>query len=130
MFLNSLWWLREGRPAYRSANNVICIYEEFPISYLDYVIEERFNQELCSDSPNTDLLARVQEDRLGVTADGLWAMSSAHERIQLTRRGEVRLVSRERSRMSEPPTEPLQAEAEPLRLLPRPDTVTFEERAF
>ena len=91
------------------------------------VIDKRLGMELYSDSPNTNLLADVQNDCLGVTADGSWATAPAHERIRLTPTGDVRLVSRERSLV---PTEPSQEEVVPLRLLPRPDTVTLEERSL
>ena len=94
------------------------------------IIDKRLNRVLYSDSPRVTLLACVQEDCLGVAADGWWAPSSAHENIRLTKRGEVRLVSRERSQVSEPPTEPSQGEAGPLALLPGPNTVTREARVF
>ena len=72
-------------------------------------------------------MTNVQNDCLGVTADGLWAKAPAHSRIELTPTGNVRLASRERSLV---PAEPPQEEYEPLRLLPRPETVTLEGRAF
>ena len=73
----------------------------------------------------------MREDCLGVTSEGLWASTSTHESIRLTPRGEVRLVSRERSQVveTEPPTEPSQEEGETLVLPPGPNTVTLEERA-
>ena len=34
-------WLRQGRPAYRSQNNVICVYEDILMSYFRNVIDKR-----------------------------------------------------------------------------------------
>ena len=84
IFFNLKWWLREGRPAYRSANNVICIYESVPMPFLLYVVDKRLGRELRSDSPNVNLMTDVQSDCLGVTTDGSWAETPAHSRITLT----------------------------------------------
>ena len=53
MFFNMFRWLKAGRAAYLSANNVVCIYEEVPIAYLDYVVGKSLNQELHNESPVT-----------------------------------------------------------------------------
>ena len=123
---------REGRAAYRSANNVICIYEEVHTSYLGYVEGKARKWELFRESPNKWILDCVREDRLGVTREDLWPDAPAHETIRLTSRGEVRRVSRDRSQGVETDRtfEPSQEEGETLALLPGPSTVTLEERAF
>ena len=61
----------------------------------------------------------MREDRLGVTRCGQWIDAPAQETARLTSRGEVRLVSRERSQGTETETtlEPSQAEGEFLILL-------------
>ena len=133
--INLLRWLREGRPAYRSTNNVVCVYvcvyEDVHSSYFNYVGEKFLNRELHNDSPNQRIIDCVQEDCLGVAGDGLRASASAHESIRITARDEVRWVSRERSQVAEtePPTEPSQEEAEPLALPPGANAVTLKERA-
>ena len=43
---NLIMRLKEGSAAYRSANNVIFIFEEFPISDLDFVVGKSLDQEL------------------------------------------------------------------------------------
>ena len=103
------------------------MYVDVPMSFFLHFIDKRRNRELYSDSPNVNLMASVQNDCLGVTADGSWAEPPAHSRITLTPAGDVRLVSREQSPV---PVEPPPEEEQPLRLLPRPETVTLEERAF
>ena len=80
---------------------VICVYDEVPISYFKYVVDTFLNRELYNESPHRHIIVCVQEDRLGDTANGLWATSSAHERIQPSTRGEVRLVPREQSQGAE-----------------------------
>ena len=39
-------WLRDGRDAYRSANNVICVYETIPLYYVHNVIDRHADKEL------------------------------------------------------------------------------------
>ena len=97
------------------------------MSFLLYVIDKRLNLELNSDSPNVNLMACAQSECLGVKADGSWVEAPAHSRITLTPAGDVRLASRERSPV---PVEPPPEEDQPLRLLPRPETVALEERAL
>ena len=97
------------------------------MSFFPYVIHKRPHRELHSDSPNVNLLASVQNDCLGVAADGSWAEAPAPSRVTLPPAGDVRLVSHERSPVR---VEPSPEEDQPLRLLPRPETVTLEERAF
>ena len=62
----------------------------------------------------------MREDRLGVTHDGQWIDVLAQETVRFTSRGEVRLVSRERSQgtETEPTLEPSQEEGAPLILAP------------
>ena len=38
IFFNLKQWLRDGRDAYRSANNVICVYETIPLYYVHIAI--------------------------------------------------------------------------------------------
>ena len=77
------------------------------------VIDKRLSLGLHSDSPNVNLMTDVQNDCLGVTADGSWVEAPAHSSSTLTPAGDVRLVSRERSPV---PDEPPQEEHQPLRL--------------
>ena len=72
-------------------------------------------------------MTSVQNDFLGVTAEGSWVDAPAHSRITLTPAGDVRLVSRKRSPV---PIGPPPEEGHPRRLLLRPATVTLEERAL
>ena len=48
-------WLRQERPAYRSTNNVICIYEGLPMPFFLYVIDKKVQprnvQRLAERSP-------------------------------------------------------------------------------
>ena len=92
----------------------------YPYVVLQLRCRQILNHEVHNDSPNQRVLGCAQEGRLGVPSEGLWVSAETHESIQLTARGEVRLVSRERSQVaeSEPPTEPLREVAEPLVLLP------------
>ena len=53
MLLNMFRSIQAGRAAYRSDNNVICMYEEVPNSYLDYVVDKSRDQELHNESPVT-----------------------------------------------------------------------------
>ena len=39
IFFNLGDWLKYGRAAYRSANNVVCIYEAIPLTYIYSVID-------------------------------------------------------------------------------------------
>ena len=45
-------WLRQGRPTYRSKNNVICVYKDIPMSYFRNVINKRLDKELLTDTTN------------------------------------------------------------------------------
>ena len=119
-------WLRHGRPAYRSKDNVICVYEDIPLSCFRNAIDKRLDRKLLTDSANSHLLKCVQEDCLGVEADGSFSRTLAHTRIRLTPTRKVILVSREQSQEaeSEQPTDPSQEEAKPLVLLPGTSTVT------
>ena len=69
----------------------------------------------------------VQNDCLGVTVDGSWTRATAHTRITLTPARDARLVSHERS--PELVGSP-QGEDQLYRFLPRPESVTLEEKAF
>ena len=55
------------------------------------------NYELHVDYLDSRVLQMVRNDRLGVTSEGLWADPEKTPQITLSRRGDVRLVSRERS---------------------------------
>ena len=39
IFFDLKQWLRDGRDAYRSANNAICVYEAIPLYYIHNVID-------------------------------------------------------------------------------------------
>ena len=80
---------------------------------------------MLTDSANYHLLKCVQDDRLGVEADGSFSRATTHTRIRLTQATYVRLVLRVRS------PEPIgQKRDRPLHLLPRPESVTQAEIAF
>ena len=71
--------LSEGRAAYRSANNVRCIYEEVPTTYLHNVVDKARSLELFNESPNQWMLDRARAYHLGITGEGVWTSSSANE---------------------------------------------------
>ena len=85
-------WLRQGRPACRSTNNVLCMYEDVPRSFFLYVIDKWFSRELYNDSTNHSLVKNVHEGRLGVEADGSFTRNPAHARITFTPAGYVQLI--------------------------------------
>ena len=53
-------WLRDGRDAYRSTNNVICVYETIPLYYVHNVIERHADKELFADDDWHWLKSAVQ----------------------------------------------------------------------
>ena len=130
-FVNLFLLFREGRAAYRSANNVICVSEEAPLSFITYVVDKARNEYLHVEHRDQWILQAVQNDSLEVTSDGLWA-DPATTQINLTPRGDVRLVSREPSSQASriQPFDVFQG-APPSDIdLPRPHTVDLEERVF
>ena len=72
IFFNLKQWLRDGRDAYRSANNVICVYETIPLYYARNVIDRPADKELFADDDWYWLKAAVQANRLDVTSSGEW----------------------------------------------------------
>ena len=62
MFFDLFKWLRHGRGAYRSAKNVICIYEEVQISYFNYVVEKALKRKLHNDVVNREIRDCVQHN--------------------------------------------------------------------
>ena len=72
IFLNLAQWLRDGRDAYRSANNVICVYETIPLYYVHNVIDRRADKELSADDDWHWLKSAAQANKLDVTSAGLW----------------------------------------------------------
>ena len=61
----------------------------------------------CSTIRQTHGFARVREDSIGVTREGVWATSPASDNMWLTLRGAVRVVSRERPQIAETEQAPL-----------------------
>ena len=49
MFFNLTEWLKAGRAAHRSANNVVCVYEAIPLAYIYSVIDRTYNKELLEE---------------------------------------------------------------------------------
>ena len=49
ILFNLKQWLRDGRDAYRSANNVICAYDAIPLFYVHNVIDRHVDKELLAD---------------------------------------------------------------------------------
>ena len=49
MFFDLKQWLRDGRVAYRSANNVVCVYEAIPLTYIHNVIDRHAGKELLAE---------------------------------------------------------------------------------
>ena len=85
MFFDLSRWLRDGRAAYRSANNVICVYESVSLVYIHNVIDRTASRELHSGHDWEWLKTAVQENRLQVTSNGQWIPNQeAVERITLT----------------------------------------------
>ena len=48
IFFNLREWLKDGRVAYRSANNVVCVYEAISLTYIYKVIDRTYNKELLA----------------------------------------------------------------------------------
>ena len=46
IFFNLKHWLRDGRDAYRSANNVVCVYETNSLYHVLNVIDRHADKEL------------------------------------------------------------------------------------
>ena len=72
IFFNLKQWLRDGRDAYRSANNVICVYETIPLYYVHTVIDRLADKDLFADDDWHWLKSAVQANKLDVTGAGLW----------------------------------------------------------
>ena len=74
----------------------------------------------------------VRIERLGATSEGLCAYPDKSPHITLSRRGDVRLVSRERSPQASriQPFDVIQVAPQTELALPLSSTVDFEERAF
>ena len=72
IFFNLKQWLRDGRDAYRSANNVICVYEAIPLYYIHNVIDRHADKELFADDDWHWLKSAVQANKLELTSAGLW----------------------------------------------------------
>ena len=70
-FFDLIRWLRDGRKANRSANNVIRVYEDISTSYMRHVVDRSLGRELYSEYSNLAILRRVLEIALGVTSEGL-----------------------------------------------------------
>ncbi len=97
MFFDIRQWLRDGRDAYRSANNFICAYEIIPLRYVHNVIDRPADKELLADCDWYWLKAAVQPNILDVTSSGEWQdPKKSPVTISLTPQGNVRLLSRER----------------------------------
>ena len=64
-------WLRDGRDAYRSANNVICVYETIPLYYAHNAIDRYADNELVANDDWHWLKSVVQANKLEVTSAGL-----------------------------------------------------------
>ena len=65
-------WLIDGRDAYRSANNVICVYEIIPLCYVHNVIDRPADKELRADYDWYWLTTAAQSNILDVTSSGEW----------------------------------------------------------
>ena len=50
--------LRYGRKAYRSANNVICIYEDMSTSYIRHVVDQSHGRELFREYSDLAILQK------------------------------------------------------------------------
>jgi len=100
MSFNLKQWLRYGRDAYRSANNVICVYEAIPLTYIHNVIDRLADKELVADDDWHWVKSAVQSNKLEVTSAGFWqAPQESSTQIALTPQGRVQLLSRERERL-------------------------------
>jgi len=81
--------LRDGT-AYRSAHNVICVYESISLVYMHSVIDRNANKELLAEHDGEWLKTAAQENRLQVTSNGRWlTKQEASELITLTPQGRV-----------------------------------------
>ena len=95
-------WLRDGRAAYRSANNVICVYAAIPLTYIHNVIGRHADKELLTDDDWPRLKSAAQANRLEVTSSGLWLTpQESVVQISLTPQGRAKLLSRERETPSD-----------------------------
>ena len=65
-------WLRDGRAAYRSANNVICVCAAIPLTYINNVIDRHVDKELLAEDNWPWLLSAAHANKLEVTSAGLW----------------------------------------------------------
>ena len=77
IFFDLRQWLTDGRAAYRSANNVICVHETIPLTYIYSVIDRTYNKELLAEHEWNRLQQAVQANRLQVTSDGRWLADPA-----------------------------------------------------
>ena len=75
IFFNLKQWLRDGRAVYCSANNVICVYESIPLTYIHNVIGRHADKEILAEDDWPWLKSVVQANRLDVTSSGLWLIS-------------------------------------------------------
>ena len=57
-------WLIYGRAAYRSANNVVFVYEAVPWTYIYSVIDRTYNKELLAEYDWDWLKRAVQANKL------------------------------------------------------------------
>jgi hypothetical protein len=133
IFFNLKQWLRDGRDAYRSANNVSCVYETIPLYYVLNVIDRHADKELFADDDWHWLKSAVQANKLDVTSAGLWHdPKEPSVQLALAPQGNVRLLSRERGTPAERGIVPLDIfQGTPQRRLslPPPHSVDEEEKA-
>ena len=102
MVFNLKQRLRRGRDAYRSANNVICVYEAVPLYYIHNVIDRHADKQVLADDDWHWLKSVVQTNNKEVTSAGSWQYpQESMTQIALTPQGNVRLLSRERETPSD-----------------------------
>ena len=53
-------------------NNVVCVYEARPLTYIHNVIDRHADKELLADDDWTWLKSDVQANKLEVTSAGFW----------------------------------------------------------
>ena len=72
IFRNLHLWLSEGRRAYLSSNNVVCVYDEIMIDpYIMYIVDIfKMTFHHCPADPDMNLIRKCKEHCLGVDAQG------------------------------------------------------------
>ena len=93
IFFNLRQWLKDGRAAYRSANNVVCVYEAILLTYIHNVIDRNSNRELLAEHDWEWLKAAVQANRLEMTSTGRWlANEESAEQISFDASGQSKIT--------------------------------------